>query len=181
MACSLLQAAGFETRACRLPTWADAAFEAQSVVQGYEAWRCLSWEYGHCSDQISPVLRDYLHGTREITPGAYEAAQVLTMKARAEAQVWLQGFDVLLTPSAPDEAPVGLASTGPSTFNRLWTLLGVPCINVPGATGENGAPMGLQLIAPRGADARLLAAAQLLQDALGTHNASPHVTTNRLA
>jgi len=71
-----------------------------------------------------------------------------------------------MTPSAPDEAPLGHASTGPSSFNRLWTLLGLPCINVPGAVGEHGAPMGLQLIAPLGTDARLLAVAQRLQDAL---------------
>lgn len=172
LACSVLQAAGIQTRSCRLPPWADSAFEAHAVVQGYEAWRCLSWEYEHHPDQLSALLRDYLHGTREITAAAYEAAQALTTRARADAQAWLQGFDVVMTPSAPDEAPVGHASTGASTFNRLWTLLGVPCINVPGAVGDNGAPMGLQLIAPLGEDARLLAAAQRLQDALGTRLAN---------
>ena len=43
--------------------------------------------------------------------------------AQAEAELWLSGFDALLTPSAPDEAPEGYASTGTSTFNRAWTLL----------------------------------------------------------
>ena len=40
--------------------------------------------------------------------------------------------DVMLTPSAPGAAPDGLGSTGEPTFNRLWTLLGTPCVNVPG-------------------------------------------------
>lgn len=181
LACSRLQAAGIETRDCSLPPWAAAAFEAHALIQGYEAWRCLGWEYGQHADRLSPLLRSYLEGTREITPAAYEAAQVLASNARVQAQSWLAGFDVLLTPSAPDEPPLGLGSTGPSTFNRLWTLLGVPCINVPGAVGDHGAPMGLQLIAPLGADARLLAAAQVLQDALGAGLAAPVDATARTA
>ena len=35
-------------------------------------------------------------------------------------------FDAVLTPSAPGEAPVGLASTGDSIFNGLWTRLHAP-------------------------------------------------------
>ena len=165
-ACHALVAAGIQTRRCTLPPWAGAAFEAHAVIQGYEAWRCVRWEYDEHAAALSPVLRDYLQGTQAITPQAYESAQAVATQARSQAQAWLQGFDVLMTPSAPDEAPLGHASTGPATFNRLWTLLGLPCINVPGAVGEHGAPMGLQLIAPFGADARLLAVAQRLQDAL---------------
>ena len=165
-ACDALHAAGIETQACTLPPWAGAAFEAQAVIQGYEAWRCLRWEFDEHGAALSPILRDYLQGTQAITAQAYEAAQAVATLARAQTEAWMQGFDVLLTPSAPDEAPLGYASTGAASFNRLWTLLGLPCINVPGAVGENGAPMGLQLIAPLGADARLLAAAQRLQDVL---------------
>ena len=161
-----LQAAGIEVRRCTLPPWADAAFEAHAQVQGFEAWRCLAWEFDNHHDELSPVLRDYLLSTRDITPAAYEAAQALASQARKHAQDWLQGFDALLTPSAPDEPPVGYASTGPSTFNRLWTLLGVPCISVPGALGDGGAPIGLQLIAPHNGDARLLAVAHRLERAL---------------
>ena len=165
-ACRALEAAGIQTRPCTLPPWAGAAFEAHAVIQGYEASRCLRWEVDEHAAELSPVLRDYLQGTQAIGAQAYEAAQAVATQARAQAQAWLQHFDVLMTPSAPDEAPPGFASTGPSSFNRLWTLLGLPCINVPGAVGEHGAPMGLQLIAPLGADARMLAVAQRLQDAL---------------
>lgn len=42
----------------------------------------------------------------------------------------------------------------------------MPCINVPGLVGDHGAPMGLQLIAPFGADARLLSIAGRLEQAL---------------
>ncbi len=164
--CRALQAAGAQVRRCALPPWAGAGFDAHAVVQGFEAWRCLAWEYDHHADQLSAELRDYLHSTRDITCTDYEAAQALVTQIRIDSQAWLQGVGLLLTPSAPDEPPEGLASTGDSSFNRLWTLLGVPCISVPGAVGHHGAPMGLQLVAPLGADARLLAAAHRLERAL---------------
>lgn len=166
-ASAALCAAGVELRRVMLPPWAAAGFDAHAVIQGYEAWRCLGRELDEHADLLSPVLRDYLHSCEPITAAEYDTAQRAVAQWRADAQAWLQGFDALLTPSAPDEAPEGLESTGPSSFNRLWTLLGVPCINVPGLVGEHGAPMGLQLIAPQGEDARLLAVAAGLEHAIG--------------
>jgi Asp-tRNA(Asn)/Glu-tRNA(Gln) amidotransferase A subunit family amidase len=71
-----------------------------------------------------------------------------------------------MTPSAPDEAPAGYGSTGAAIFNRVWTLLGVPCVNVAGATGVNGFPMGLQIIGAPHADRACLQAATFLELAL---------------
>ena len=167
-ACRALQAAGIETRPYTLPPLVGAAYHAHAAIQGYEAWRCLSWEFDEHADRLSPVLRDYLQECRGIGPAEYEAGQAVATQARAAAAHWWQGCDMLLTPSAPDEAPDGYTSTGPSSFNRVWTLLGAPCINVPGAVGDHGAPMGVQLIAPLGADARLLAVARQLEQTLAS-------------
>ena len=68
--------------------------------------------------------------------------------------------------SAPDEPPAGYGSTGASTWNRAWTLLHVPCLNVPGTTGVNGFPMGVQVIAPVREDALCLRAGRALEQAL---------------
>jgi Asp-tRNA(Asn)/Glu-tRNA(Gln) amidotransferase A subunit family amidase len=90
--------------------------------------------------------------------------------------------DVILTPSAPDAAPHGLGSTGKPTFNRLWTLLGPPCVNVPGLTDRTGLPLGVQIVGRFARDKRALEAAAFLERALaedqqlvvpakaGTHN-----------
>lgn len=75
-------------------------------------------------------------------------------------------FDAVLVPSAPGEAPEGLMSTGNSIFNGLWTILHVPCINLPGLTGSNGLPVGIQLVAPRYSDGKLLAVAKTLSQLL---------------
>ena len=78
----------------------------------------------------------------------------------------LADVDVVLTYSAPGAAPEGLASTGDPRFNRLWTLMGVPCINIPAGVGEGGLPVGLQIVARFGEDATGLAAARFIEDAL---------------
>jgi Asp-tRNA(Asn)/Glu-tRNA(Gln) amidotransferase A subunit family amidase len=68
-------------------------------------------------------------------------------------------YDAILTLAAPGEAPVGLNAPAEPIFNSMWTLLHVPCIVLPGITGPIGMPVGVQLVASRGADASLLATA----------------------
>jgi Asp-tRNA(Asn)/Glu-tRNA(Gln) amidotransferase A subunit family amidase len=73
---------------------------------------------------------------------------------------------VLLTLSAPGAAPAGLASTGDPRYNRLWTLTGVPCVNVPTLIAEDGLPVGVTVVAGFGGDAKALAAASFVEAAL---------------
>ncbi len=74
--------------------------------------------------------------------------------------------DVLLTFSAPGAAPKGLDSTGDPRFNRLWTLMGVPCVNIPAYVADGNLPVGVQVIARFGDDARALKAARFVEEAL---------------
>lgn len=161
-----LKAAGADVRRIALPAWIKEVFDAQDIIQGYEAWRSLAWEVDQHSDALSDILRNYLLIARSITPAAYEAAQRTASEGRKACADWFEGFDVLMTPSAPDEAPVGYGSTGTAIFNRAWTLLGVPCVNVAGAKGVNGFPMGLQIIGAPHADRACLQAAAFLERAL---------------
>jgi Asp-tRNA(Asn)/Glu-tRNA(Gln) amidotransferase A subunit family amidase len=161
-----LDDAGALVADCDLPPWAADCFFAHDAVQGWEAARALAAELEHHRDHLSPLLRDYLLGAREVSDETYAQAQGTAKRARIVASAWLPTVDVLLTPSAPDEPPEGYATTGASTFNRAWTLLGAPCVSVPGATGVNGFPMGLQLIAAPGEDSLCLAAGVMLESLL---------------
>ncbi len=166
-----LRAAGARVLGITLPVWMKDVFEAQDVIQGYEAWRALAREVDQLARQpeaLSAILRDYLMTARHISAPAYEAAQQTAWQARQACADWFSQFDVLMTPSAPDEAPPGYGSTGASTFNRAWTLLGLPCVNVAGAVGVNGFPMGLQVIGAPHADRACLEAADFLERSLST-------------
>ena len=70
-------------------------------------------------------------------------------------------FDALLCPSTPGEPPEGTA-TGSPIFQVSWTLLGVPCLNLPVGIGPRGLPLGAQLIGRRFDDAQLMAIAKEL-------------------
>jgi Asp-tRNA(Asn)/Glu-tRNA(Gln) amidotransferase A subunit family amidase len=68
----------------------------------------------------------------------------------------MQNIDLLLTPSAPGEAPAGLASTGDTSFNILPTWTYTPCVTLPIFSGPTGLPVGIQLIGHRNQDHRML-------------------------
>ena len=69
-------------------------------------------------------------------------------------------------PSAAGEAPQGLESTGDPVFNRIGTVLNLPCITLPGLHGHNGLPIGIQLMGPVWQDAATLRAAHWAQQFL---------------
>jgi Asp-tRNA(Asn)/Glu-tRNA(Gln) amidotransferase A subunit family amidase len=78
----------------------------------------------------------------------------------------MAGLDVLITPSAPGEAPKGLEWTGDPAFNYIWTSLHVPCVTVPVGTGPNGLPLGIQIVGREGDDRAVLAWARWVEAAL---------------
>lgn len=165
-AVAALRAAGAQVREIAVPSWLGDVFKAHDAVQGWEATRALADESTFQRDRLSPILRDYLDQAQQVGDVAYEAGQRIAALGRTQLTQLFDGVDVLLAPSAPGEPPEGFASTGASTWNRAWTLLHVPCVNVPGATGVTGLPMGMQVIAPIGEDALCLRGARVLEAAL---------------
>ena len=161
-----LRSQGAEVQTITLPAWMKDVFEAQDVIQGFEVWRSMARDMDAHPQALSKVLRDYLMAASQVSGAAYEAAQQIAHAGRTACADLFNQFDVLMTPSAPDEAPLGYASTGASTFNRAWTLLGLPCVNVAGAVGITGNPMGLQIVGGPRADRQCLAAADFVERAL---------------
>jgi Asp-tRNA(Asn)/Glu-tRNA(Gln) amidotransferase A subunit family amidase len=151
-----------------LPTECGDAFEIHGVIQDFEVAQALAWEYDHFSDALPPLLRGALDGAASVDAAAYDAARRTSRKARGAIRDVFSEVDVLMTLSAPGAAPWGHASTGDSRFNRLWTLLGTPCVTVPGLTTDAGLPIGIQVIAPFGGDDRALLAASFVEKALSS-------------
>jgi Asp-tRNA(Asn)/Glu-tRNA(Gln) amidotransferase A subunit family amidase len=150
----------------QLPPVLAAAFRAHSIIHGYEAARSLASEYDRSKEQLGKGLRALIEGSASITADAYDDARRTTSQARRALGEMMSDFDVILSPSAPGAAPKGLASTGTSTFNRLWTLMGTPCVNVPGLADPSGLPLGIQVIGRFGADRATLEAALFVETAL---------------
>jgi Asp-tRNA(Asn)/Glu-tRNA(Gln) amidotransferase A subunit family amidase len=162
------EAAGAKVTEVELPLILETATQAHGTIQDHEAYRALADEIDRHRDRLGPILREQLDQAAAITPAAYDDARRLARQARRALVDFMEGIDVLLTPSAPGAAPHGLGSTGKPTFNRLWTLLGTPCINVPGLLDSAGLPLGVQIVGRFARDRLALEAAAFLQRALAT-------------
>ena len=72
--------------------------------------------------------------------------------------VFYKTTPVILYPGATGPAPAGLSNTGDSSMNAPWTALGTPAISIPMPVAS-GLPLGLQLTANPGEDARVIRSA----------------------
>jgi Asp-tRNA(Asn)/Glu-tRNA(Gln) amidotransferase A subunit family amidase len=166
IAAEAAERAGASVRALKLPEIAAEAWRIHETVQQFEAHQAFAWEYRENYHAMPPLLRGRLDQSGDITPAAYDEARGVAVRARAALAEVFDGVDVLLTFSAPGAAPKGLASTGDTRFNKLWTLMGVPCVNVPAYVTADGLPVGVQVIAGFGDDTGALAAARFVEAAL---------------
>ena len=163
---NIAAAAGAKVTALTLPPILEDAYEAQYTIQDYENVRALAFEYDRHRDRIDPLLRDHLTAALAITADQYDAARRTASRGRQALADAMAEFDVILTPSAPGAAPAGLGATGNPMFNRLWTLMGAPCVNVPGLR-DNELPLGVQIVGRFGRDRLTLEAALFVEQAIG--------------
>jgi Asp-tRNA(Asn)/Glu-tRNA(Gln) amidotransferase A subunit family amidase len=166
IAIAAAERAGASVRALALPGILGEAWRIHPFVQDFEAHQAMAWEYRANYDAMPPLLRGRLDESIGITPAEYDDARAIAGRARAALADVFTDVDVLLTFSAPGAAPAGLASTGDPRFNRLWTLMGVPCVNIPADVADGGLPVGVQVIARYGDDAGALKAARFVERAL---------------
>ena len=158
--------AGAPVRTLSMPDIVAETWRIHPIVQDFEAHQSFAWEYRENYDAMPPLLRGRLDESKGYTPAEYDAAIAVAGRGRNALAEIFGEVDVLLTISAPGAAPKGLSSTGDPRYNRLWTLMGVPCVNVSAHVAEGGLPVGVQVIAPFGADAKALAAARFVEEAL---------------
>ena len=161
-----LEVAGASVKEVALPPLLEDAWRAHKVVILYEAGLSYAYEYDNKRDLLGPKTVAMLDEARTVSVDAYDDARRIAKRARIALADLMGDFDVILTPAAPGAAPHGIGATGQAIFNLLWTLMGTPCVNVPGLSDANGMPLGVQIVGRFGRDRAALEAAQFAERAL---------------
>ncbi len=129
---------------------------AHQVVMQYEFARTLAPVERVEQHALSASLRNCVAAGLEIPHGQYQEMKDVQRTFRDAWKPLVADADLILTPSTPGEAPLGLAETGSSAFNVVWSLLGWPCLHLPAGRSRNRMPLGVQLVADWRRDLALL-------------------------
>ena len=150
--------------------------EVELFPSASEAWDCHRtimeaemaanleplWTAG--KDKLSERLRGLIERGREVRAVDHQRAlRRIAPIVESLDELFRERYDAILTPPALGTAPKGLGATGDPAFCVAWTLLGMPAITLPLMQGENGLPLGVQLVGRKGYDARLLRTARWLE------------------
>ena len=162
------EAAGARICEITLPPVCEDAYRIHSTIQKYQAYRAMAFEYGQWRHVLSPLLRKTIEEGAAVSSAEYDDALRIADNARKALADCMAGTDLLLTASALGAAPAGLQSIGTSEFNRFWTLVGTPCVNVPGLADQAGMPLGVQVIGRFGCDHKALHGANFLEHAIAS-------------
>jgi Asp-tRNA(Asn)/Glu-tRNA(Gln) amidotransferase A subunit family amidase len=145
-----------------LPSSTAESLEWHRTIMQAEMAANLDREFEQGADKLSESLRTQLQRGREVSALDYQRALARIPLLNAGFDDIFERCSAFITPSAAGTAPKGLESTGDPAFCTLWTLCGMPSLNLPLMRGENGLPIGVQLVGKRGDDARLLRTARWL-------------------
>jgi Asp-tRNA(Asn)/Glu-tRNA(Gln) amidotransferase A subunit family amidase len=162
-----LAKAGATVRDVTLPPAFAGLVDAQVATMVREVALCLSHERLVHREKLSPEMTTMIDAGLAVTPERYDAGQALARSCRGALREVFDGIDVVIAPSAVGEAPEGIRATGDPLFNRMWTLLHVPCVHLPVGRGPRGLPVGITVAGPFGADRATLLAADWIYARLG--------------
>ncbi|MFG6094686.1 amidase [Leptothoe sp. ISB3NOV94-8A] len=107
-------------------------------------------------DRCSPLLRDWLQWGKSISADTSQQACRWRYRYREQLRPIFAKYDAMLSPVTLGPAPLGLANTGSPIFCGLWTLCGLPALNIPLGKTVDGLPLGCQLVGSLYNDQKLL-------------------------
>ena len=153
-----LRSRGFDLQPVSIVQRLDRLFQESRIVEQYEGARVHQERFGQHGDRLLDIA-DLVRAGLRTPEDRYLAALAFIGDSRVLMVEQYAATPVILAPAATGPAPRGLASTGDPRLNSPWTAIGTPAISIP-IPNITGLPLGLQLTAAPGEDARLLRAAE---------------------
>jgi Asp-tRNA(Asn)/Glu-tRNA(Gln) amidotransferase A subunit family amidase len=161
----LLEHLGVSTETLNLGAPFEQIYTWQKTIMGADQAINYHREYERGKDQLSPILVDMIEQGQKVLAVDYNQAAAAREGLNRLLSEIFDEYDAIITPASTGQAPVGLEATGNPIFCTPWTFCGVPAVSLPLLQGSDGMPIGVQLVGPRGDDARLLRTARWLAEA----------------
>lgn len=165
-----LAAAGHRITDLQLPESLSALQQLNGTIVAYEAWQHFGNIAADPQSRMDPHVRARVMAGAAVSAGTYTAEKARLAQMTADfAQRW-SGIDAFVMPGTPipsagleqvDEQTIPL-----SRYTRLANCLELCGISLPCGQTRSGAPLGLQLCAVSGQDARLLTIAEAIDPLL---------------
>jgi len=154
---------GHEVKELELPARFDRAYDIHTEI--YES--CLAY-YFRIEGERHPALlssrfREMMERGSLVTPARYAETVAEQERLATAMDALLEPYDALITLSSNGEAPKGEEPRENLDTCPLWTLCGMPVLNLPVFTGPQGLPFGAQLISRKYDDLTLLNFARHLE------------------
>lgn len=131
---------------------------AHRLISGFEMARNLTWELENHHASISEKFREgRLKDGLACTYETYCEMRDLVARCQRMLEPVIAKYDVLLAPSAPGVAPAGPDPVPHPWVYMMWTAMHVPSLTLPVFKGQDGMPIGVQLVAKWSDDRRLFA------------------------
>jgi Asp-tRNA(Asn)/Glu-tRNA(Gln) amidotransferase A subunit family amidase len=148
----------------KLPSEFDMAWDVHKTI--YE--KCLSYyfkkEFDQYPDKISDIMKEMIIRGKKISLDEYTRNLEIQSELTRKLESFFNNYDIIITLTTSGEAPEGLHSMNEKDSILIWTMCGVPVMNVPLFVGPKGLPFGLQLIAKRYDDPFLIQFALFLRE-----------------
>jgi Asp-tRNA(Asn)/Glu-tRNA(Gln) amidotransferase A subunit family amidase len=156
-----LRRAGVVVRSIDISGMLASLVEASRIVMFVEGARFHEQRFKEHGDRLADMGNLVREGL-QIPVQRYDDALRYIADCRKKIAELYKSTPVILVPAATGPAPSGLSSTGDSRMNAPWTAMGVPAMSIPMPVAK-GLPLGIQLTAARGQDARVIRTAVRLE------------------
>jgi Asp-tRNA(Asn)/Glu-tRNA(Gln) amidotransferase A subunit family amidase len=153
---AVVETLGGQVERMPVPDSFDMLVDVQKTIHEYEICHHLADEFSEHWDLLSDTLRPIIERGRLISDAQYEDALQVMASAGDFFTTFFNDYDAVIAPGATGEAPKFGNGTGNPIFCTIWTLCGLPSLNLPILVGETGLPVGVQLIGGIEEDDRLL-------------------------
>lgn len=153
------------------PEGLDSWVKTFQIVQGYEVWESYGGFVNKYRPRLSPGPRGRLKEASEITRKQYDKALIEKRRIEEYIEKVIAKNTIILLPTASSIAPLKTASQEEINHYReqsskllsISPLSGTPQLTIP-LSKQEGVPLGISLIGPKGSDRALIELGSKLYD-----------------